>query len=76
MFKYTVEYLTCFGAMTINVNYYRCRALTKFGAWSKFLKATAGEDHYSCHDYRYNYFRMRNDIKKGWPEDANGKTRV
>jgi hypothetical protein len=69
MFKYTVEYLTCFGAMTINTNYFKCRAFSKIGAWQKFLGATAGEDHYSCRDHRYNFLRMRHDIKRGWHND-------
>lgn len=63
MFKFKVEYLTCFGAMTINVSEYKCEAWTKWGAWRKFLKDTAGEYHYSDISVRNNFWRMREDIK-------------
>ena len=63
MFKFTVEYLTVFGAMTINTNIYECRAWTKVGAWRKFLKDTANEDHYADKTVLNNFWRMREDIK-------------
>lgn len=69
MFKYTVEYLICCGAMTINVNEYKCRAWTKFSAWRQFLKATVNEDHYTDRTVLNNFRRMSSDIKlcsEGW----------
>lgn len=63
MFKWTVEYLVSFGAMTIHDKIFECRAWTPIGAWLKFLKKTKSEDHYSCESYRYNYLGMRKDIK-------------
>lgn len=66
MLKYSIEYLTCFGAMSIHINYFNCRAWTPFGAWLKFLIATKDKDHYSSSSYRHNFFKVLKDIKLGW----------
>lgn len=63
MFKYTVEYLTNFGVMTINDNEFNCRSWTKWGAWKKFLKATQDEDFYESKTRLCNFWQKRKDIK-------------
>jgi hypothetical protein len=66
MFKYNIEYLTCFGAMTINTKYFNCKAWTPFGVWKKFLKETKDEDHYSSREYRNSFLRVLKDTRLGW----------
>lgn len=63
MSKFKIEYLACCGAMTINVNEYKCRARTKVGAWRKFLKDTVDDNHYADKTVLNNFWRMRKDIK-------------
>jgi len=65
MFNYSVEYLLCFGAMTINVKYFKCKAWTKYGAWKKFLIAEGdNSNHYADRSYLHSFWRMRNDIRR------------
>ena len=63
MFKYTINYLTSFGAMTIKNNEFKCRAWTKWRAWKKFLKSTKNEDFYEDVSYLNSFWRKRKDIK-------------
>ena len=63
--RYKVEYLTMFGAMTINVNYFECSAWCKYHAWKKFLKAHYNDsNHYACGEYLKSYWHMRKDITR------------
>ncbi len=65
MFRYRVEYLVCFGCMTINVEYFDCKAWSKYGAWKKFLKSEFNNpNHYACREYLSSFVRMRKDIKR------------
>jgi len=63
MFKWSIEYLTSFGAMCIHTNYFNCKAWTPWGAYRKFIKGTLGEDHYSSREYRNSFKSVLNDIK-------------
>lgn len=63
MFKFTVKYLTSFGAMTIHDNEFNCRSCTKVGAWRKFLKATKNEDFYEDESFINSFWKKRKDIK-------------
>lgn len=63
MFKYTIEYLTSFGAMTIYENKFNCRSWTKWGAWKKFLNATRDKNLYESRTYSNSFWRKRKDIK-------------
>ena len=63
MFKYTVKYLTSFGAMTICDNKFECGVWTKWGAWKKFLKTTRDKNFYESKTTLNNFWRKRRDIK-------------
>lgn len=62
--EYKVEYLVCFGAVSIHEKVYMCKAYSKFGAYKQFRIDCKGHSHYTDETRLNSFWCMRKNISR------------